>query len=162
MVDTTAAVNPIVMASHGWWITDMGIPTATPPASMHDCIWIWQGSGDKPDYAVFGVGLVASVVLKQLFEPTVTIHGRAQWWVNISSVRSYQVEFSLGTGEHRQSSCCYSTDSQGQVGATYGRLLPPWNIVIHKDWIETGPKHPEKQSTWRTQRRGVSSQTWLW
>lgn len=42
MVETTAAVNPIVMASHGWWTADMETPTATPPARMHDCIWIWQ------------------------------------------------------------------------------------------------------------------------
>lgn len=54
MVDTTAAMNPIVMASHGSRTADTETPTATPPASMHDCKWIWyRGSGAL----CFGSGL---------------------------------------------------------------------------------------------------------
>lgn len=40
--ERTAAENPIVMASHGWWTADKETPTATPPAWMHECIWIWE------------------------------------------------------------------------------------------------------------------------
>lgn len=47
MVDTTAAVNPIAMASQGWWTPEMETPTATPPARMHECIWIWERSRDR-------------------------------------------------------------------------------------------------------------------
>lgn len=46
IVDTTAARNPIVIASHGWCTADMETPTATPPARMHDCICIWRRSED--------------------------------------------------------------------------------------------------------------------
>lgn len=54
VVDTTAAMNPIVMASHGSRTADTETPTATPPASMHDCKWIWyRGSGAL----CFGSGL---------------------------------------------------------------------------------------------------------
>ena len=39
--ERTAAENPIVMASHGWWTADKATPTATPPAWMQECMWIW-------------------------------------------------------------------------------------------------------------------------
>lgn len=68
-------------------------------------------------------------------------------------VGSYQVEFPLGTGEHRQGSSCYCTDSQGKVGAAHGPKLPPGITTVHKDGVKTGPKHPEKQCPWRTEKR---------
>lgn len=148
-VDIMAAVKPIVIASHGWRTAGMETPTATPPARMHDCIWIWQGSEDIgfitegrcAEWMVNGLHLY-SWPLKALHPTTVSQH--------VSSPKSYQVEFSLRTWERRHGSCCYSTDSQGQVGAAHSPQLPPGSTILHKDWIKAGPKHPEKHGPWRT------------
>lgn len=63
----------------------------------------------------------------------------------------YQVQFSLGTGEHGHSSCCYGTGSQSQVGAQHGSQLPPGRVVVHEDGVKTGPEHPEEHRPWRAE-----------
>lgn len=42
MDDIMAAAKPIIMASQGWRTADMETLTATPPARMQDCRWIWK------------------------------------------------------------------------------------------------------------------------
>lgn len=146
MVETTAAVNPIVMASHGWRIADMETPTATPPARTHDCKWIWRRRSEL---------VLSLLVLKKVqvhsLQPIATLFIKQHSSEITYLISSYQVEFSLGTREHRHSSCGYSTDSQGQVGAAHCPQLPPRSTIVHKDWIKAGPKHPEKRRPWRTE-----------
>ena len=157
MVDTTAAVNPITMASHGWWTADMETPIATPPARVHRCIWIWQRSEDIKNQIMQTPSILTDIILGKISRSQgrhLPIQSSSLWYMfRISGVRSYQVEFSLGTGEHGHGSCCYRTDSQGQVGAANGLELPPSATIIYKHRVKTGPKHPEEHSPCRTENR---------